>query len=132
MQALRFQYGLSGRIVMNSDKKWPIIGASTRVKMLLGIYNDQLPIKPVIIEDDYKLITGSLPMYTYGNILYLMSKNINLAGTNNNGRELYLSIAYKYNDIIYSECPLISNKQGPWMTIAPSDLSQLNLVVPDF
>jgi hypothetical protein len=87
---------------------------------------------PVLNLHHYMIIAGSLPMYNYGNILYLMSRNATITGVNKNGRELYLSIVYKYNDIIYPGCPLISNEHGQWVSIQSSDLSQLELVLTDF
>jgi hypothetical protein len=107
MPAMTFKFGVTARIVIGCDKKWVITCMSHRVALLIGAFNDTLPIISSFFNNDYNKVIGSIPMLNYGNILYLMSRNESISGVNKNGRELYLSIAYKYNEIIYPGCPLI-------------------------
>jgi hypothetical protein len=84
--SIYFLADISGRIIIGCDKQWSIIHMSHRVRLLLGAFNDQFTIKSILTDNGYRHIFGAPPMYNYGNILYLMSRNATITGTNKKGQ----------------------------------------------
>ena len=114
-------------LTLSSSSQFEIIEASHRVKMLLGLYNSQLPIQ----SKDNILNLSSVPFTCYGNNLYLRSRVSSVVGINN-GSEEYISICYHINEFLIPGLPVITKVPGSYVNINSYDLSNLEFTLVDF
>jgi hypothetical protein len=83
-------------------------------------------------EESYEIEFPSAPLSCLGNIMYLISKHVNVLGANDNDSDLKLSIAYKYGDILHPGVPVISRREGYWIYCLPEDLADVEFQLVDF
>lgn len=128
-------YNDSGTLTFCSKTPFKIIDASHRAKVLLGLYNSELPYSAELYSDELKQYyceMESIPYLCLGNVLYLTSNNASVSGVNKNNKITFESICYKVIDFIHPGVPLISKLQGQNVNISPEDLSKMKFTLVDF
>ena len=118
----------TNRLVIYADKEFTIIEASYRVKLLLGLYDTQLPISSV----QKQLVMPSVPYVSYGNVLYLTARTDFVSVLNKEDKEITWSIAYKINELLYPGYPIQSKLPGQWSIISADQLNTLEFQLVDF
>ena len=115
-----------------SSREFKVIECSHRVKLLLGIYHMEFPIKSKLIEDKYKINCLSSPYLEQGPIFYLLARTDAISLTNARGHEETFSIIYKTNEYVFNGYQFVSSNRGNWFTIKSSQLQQLEFTLVDF
>jgi hypothetical protein len=122
---------------------------SKNVERLLGCYDSNWLEKQAYIITHVNFVTfDSIPLECLGNILYLVSKNVNLVGVNikppdiveadlkpyqqRQVQETKMSLAYKYGEVLVAGCPCISKKPGYWINCRLEDLSDVEFQLVDW
>ena len=118
----------TNRLVIYADKEFTIIDASYRVKLLLGLYDTQLPIS----STQKQLLMPSVPYVSYGNVLYLTARTDFVSVLNKDDKEVAWSIAYKVNELLYPGYPIQSKLPGQWSIIRADQLQSLEFTLCDF
>ena len=128
-----------GLLEITGPDEFSIVEASHNVKLLLGLYHSELPIRssrPKITSQDVSecvLTSPSIPYCSYGNILYLTARTDMICSVNNKeGKEESLSIAYKTNEILHPGFPVMCKIPSQWSIINSSQLNQLEFTLVDF
>jgi hypothetical protein len=129
-----FFKNLISTLSLRSSCDFSIIDVSYRVALLLGLYHcDVKTLKAVEkAENRFEIEFPSAPFICLGNIMYLVSKHVNVVGANDNDSDLKLSFAYKYGDILYPGVPVISRREGYWIYCLAEDLSAVEFQLVDF
>lgn len=124
----------TGLIEISGTHEMKILEASHRVKLLLGLYHMDLPIKstPIAAEHKDKIISKSIPYFEQGPIFYLMSRTGAICITNARGQEETQSIVYKTMELVMNSYPIASFNHGNWFRIKSSQLQQLKFILVDF
>ena len=118
----------SGTLTITSENQFSIIDASHRAKLLLGLYNTELP-----TPYTNSLKINSVPYTCYGNNLYLKSRISNIVGfMDSMNRETYISICYHIFEIFYPNMPIICRIPGNIIKIKPTDLTNMEFSLVDF
>ncbi len=118
-----------GLIELSGDSDFLITDASHKIKLLFGMYHMTLP-----IQSSSKIIQmESTPYVCYGNVLYLTARTDALALMNaHDGNEETHSIAYKVNEFLYPNAPIIAKLPGSWNCVRMSQLKTLEFRLVDF
>ena len=96
--------------------------------LLLGLYHSTLP-----ISSNAKTIRcPSVPLTSYGNVLYLTARTDFVSTLNLDDKEITRSIAYKTNEIIYPGFPINCTLPGNWSIIQADQLNTLEFQLVDF
>jgi hypothetical protein len=101
---------------------------SHRAGLILGLYNHEFETTLLDLMDN----PLSAPILNFGNVLYLKTSLPNIARLNVQNDEMLTNIAYKVNEFIYPNLPIISNKKGEWMNIKCENLNDLTFTLCDF
>ena len=118
----------TNRLIISADKEFSIKEASYRVKLLLGLYDTQLPIS----STQKQIVMPSVPYISYGNVLYLTARTDFVSVLNSDDKEITRSIAYKVNELLYQGYPIQSKLPGQWSMIHSDQLSSLEFQLVDF
>lgn len=118
----------TNRLIISAEKDFTIIDASYRVKLLLGLYDTQLPLSSFGCQ----LVMPSVPYVSYGNVLYLTARTDFVSVLNSNDKEITRSIAYKVNELLYPGYPINCKLPGQWSIIHSDQLSSLEFQLVDF
>ncbi len=127
-----------GLIELNGDSDFIITDASHRIKLLFGMYHMTLPIQSsskirTSSETQSVIQMNSVPYVCYGNVLYLTARTDALALMNaHDGNEETQSIAYKVNEFLYPNAPIIAKLPGSWNCVRMSQLKTLEFRLVDF
>ena len=117
-----------GTLTITSTNDFKIKEASHRVKVLLGLYNTELP---TAFTQSYTI--NSVPYTCYGNNLYLKSRISNIVGFNDSmNKEIYISLCYHVYELFYPNMPIICRFPGNYIKIKPTDLTNLEFTLVDF
>ena len=128
----------TGMLKFETDVYKSITDTSHRVKLLLGLYHEQLP-----ITINGTFTTRSVPLTNFGNILYLLGNIPCVVGLNNTNTDLtlspkernkedYRSVCYKSSDFIYPGIPVNSRTPGPTVISRSDGLTNLKFELVDF
>ena len=132
IEGLVFELSVSmndrGLLELKGTEDFSIVNASHRVRLLLGFYHSELPMKSV----DKIVYMESIPYMCYGNILYLIARTDAVCLTNARGDEESISIAYKVNEILYNNFPIMGKLPGEWNVIQFNELQRLEFTLCDF
>ena len=118
----------TNRLIINANKEFVIKEASYRVKLLLGLYNSQLP----MTSSNHQIMSQSVPYLSYGNVLYLTARTDFVSVVNTEDKEITKSIAYKLNELLYPGMPICCKLPGSWSIIHSDQLSSLEFQLVDF
>ena len=116
-----------GLLEYSSEEYEEITGASHRAKLLMGLYHTDFPIN---IKETYT--TKSIPLTSFGNILYLQTNIPSIIGLGDKNKEEYRSICYKGSDYLYPGIPVNSRTPGPIVITKSDALSDLKFQLVDF
>ena len=117
----------SNRLIISADKDFTIKEATHNVKLLLGLYNTELP-----LQKNRSITMPSIPYISYGNILYLTARTDFVSTLNLDNKEITRSIAYKVNELLYPGYPIACKLPGNWSVIHSDQLSSLEFQLVDF
>jgi len=118
----------TNRLIMSANKEFIIKEASHNVKLLLGLYDCQLP----LMSKNKALMTPSVPYVSLGNVLYLTARTDFVSVINVDDKEITRSIAYKVNELLYPGFPINCKLPGHWSIISSDQLSSLEFQLVDF
>lgn len=118
----------TNRLLITANEDFTITDASHHVKLLLGLYHSTLP-----IQSTAKTIRcPSVPLTSYGNVLYLTARTDFISTLNLEDKEITRSIAYKTNEVIHPGYPINCKLPGNWSIIHSDQLSSLEFQLVDF
>lgn len=112
---------------ITSKNKFEIIDASHRVKLLMGLYFENFPIK----STDTQYVCKSVPFLNFGNNLFIRSKISNVVGLNTSCNLEYVSICYNIIGMFIPNLPLIFKDPGNYIKINSFDLLNLSFTLVD-
>ena len=118
----------TNRLLLTANKQFSIKEASHNVKLLFGLYHTTLPIS----STQKQILMPSVPLVSYGNVLYLIARTDFVSVVNTDEKEQTRSIAYKTNEILYPGYPIQSKLPGQWSVIQADQLSSLEFQLVDF
>ena len=110
-----------------SNKDFEIIDASHRVKLLLGLYFENFPIR----SNGHKYVSKSVPYINFGNNLFIRSRISNVVGINTSSTLEYVSICYNIIGLFIPNIPLIFKDPGNYVKINSFDLLNLSFTLVD-
>lgn len=118
-----------GQLVYASVDVNAITDASHRARLLMGLYHvDKFPID--LSGGSY--VAPSIPLTSFGNILYLKTNIPSIIGVGDKNKEEYRSICYKGSDFLYPGVPVNSRTPGPTVVTKSDALSDLKFQLMDF
>ena len=118
----------TNRLIISANKEFVIKEASHRAKLLLGLYDTQLP----ITSTNKTINSPSVPFLCYGNVLYLTARTDFISSLNLGDKEITRSICYRINELLYPGVPICSKLPGSWSIIHSDQLSTLEFRLVDF
>ena len=118
----------TNRLIISANKEFTITKASHRVKLLLGLYDTQLPIS----STGNTIVSPSVPFLCYGNVLYLTARTDFISSLNQGDKEITRSICYRVNEFLYQGVPVCCKLPGNLSIIHSDQLSSLEFQLVDF
>ena len=118
-----------GLLVYSSVDVNKITDASHRARLLMGLYHTDFPID---LSEHNSYVASSVPLTSFGNILYLMSNIPSIIGVGDKNKEEYRNICYKGSDFLYPGVPVNSRTPGPIVVTKSDALSDLKFQLVDF
>ena len=119
---------LSGVLIFKASQEFSIINASHRVKLLLGLYDVNLPLK----SKNNIIKSPSSPLVSFGNVLYLQSLQGTAIGTRVDKNYYSSPVIYRINTFIKSGLPVISNKKQDKVITNTDAAKQIKVRLVDF
>jgi len=93
-----------GRVVLQHTEPFTLTDASHRAKMLLGLYDTDLP----LVAQNGSIVCPSAPYLCYGNLFFLKAHHGSIVATNaTKNREEYHCIVYKSSEFVYQGLPIM-------------------------
>ena len=108
--------------------EFQIVRASHRVKMLLGLYDTELP----LTSSNSVIKASSAPLVSFGNVLYLQSLQGSNIGTRVDKNYYSAPIIYPLNTFMKSGLPIISNKKQDKVTVNIDAAKCIKIRLVDF
>jgi len=117
-----------GRVVLSHSEPFSLTDASHRAKMLLGLYDTDLP----LVSNKGSIVCPSAPYLCYGNLLFLKAHHGSIVATNaTKNREEYHCIVYKSSEFVYQGLPIICRHAGVPVTTTSDDFRTLEFTLVD-
>ena len=118
----------SGVLLFKAPIEFQIVRASHRVKMLLGLYDTELP----LTSSNSVIKASSAPLVSFGNVLYLQSLQGSNIGTRVDKNYYSAPIIYRLNTFMKSGLPIISNKKQDKVTVNIDAAKCIKIRLVDF
>ena len=136
----------SNTLTFSSISEFKITNASHRVKLLLGLFDQEFPISSTLslnatsndnINDNtstvvYNITSPAVPMTSFGNVLYLQSLQGSAVGSRVDKNYYSAPVIYRLNTFVKSGLPIISNKKQDKIIVNTDAAKEIKIKLVDF